>query len=117
MTRYANIRYVNKEILRKLNYLSAHHKYNRQLTMESIDALPDDAVIAIEMVIIHEHAQGKPVEPHARCRVIVKDNIDYFGWAFLDVNFDSFALLPTKKDIEEIAPPKTKPKRKAKKKA
>lgn len=102
-----NVRLANKPILRRLNELAAAANYNRQIVPEAIDSLPDTVMIALQPLIIHEHAAGKPVDPHLRCRVLAFDISpelpqeeqaqDLFAGVFLDIAFDAFELLPTPK--------------------
>lgn len=95
------IKFTNKTQLTLLNETAAKLNYNRQLVPEAIDALHDDAYVAILPILIHEHAQGKPVDPHLRCSLHV------FGEpaplpAMLDVPMDLFELL-AEIDVAELA--------------
>jgi hypothetical protein len=112
------IRLVDKKILMRLNEIAERNNYNRQIVPEAITALPDTAIIAISPLIVHEHAAGKPVAAHARCRVYRVDTPEaraYFSGVFLDIPFDALSLLPAA-DVLKTTPPETpaQPKEKAK---
>ncbi len=90
-------RLANKALLKKLNDEAARLHYNRQIVPEAIDKLPEDVLIAVSPIMIHEHAQGVPVDPHLRCSVRVLDPIEenvFFEGLFLDVPMRLFELLP-----------------------
>lgn len=93
-------RFADKELLRKLNAAAEANNYNRQLTSEGIDSLPEDAIVAIAPIIIHEHAAGVRVEPHLRCSVrMVHPTAAAWGGLMLDVPMDLFALLPDQEKL------------------
>ena len=52
------------------NEFAKIRNYNRQLADEVYD-FPKDSVFPIVQTIIHEHAQGKRVEPHVRCFFLI----------------------------------------------
>lgn len=93
-------RFADKELLRKLNQAAEANNYNRQLMPEGIDSLPEDAILAIAPILIHEHAQGVAVTPHLRCSVrMVHPETTAWGGLMLDVPMDLFELLPTRRDV------------------
>jgi hypothetical protein len=86
--------YADKAALRSLNADAARRNYNRQFDPAAIEALPDDAVFVISPIMIHEHAQGKPVEPHLRCSVRGLEKTAALMMAVLDISADMFKTLP-----------------------
>lgn len=103
--------FADKALLRKLNKIAEQHNYNRQIVPEAIDRLPDDAIIAVQPMLVHEHAQGKPVEPHARCMLrVCSDKTNRFTGVMLDVPFDVLEFLPTLDTVKPQPPSAAKPK-------
>jgi hypothetical protein len=90
-------RYVDKTLLRKLGEEAGRRNYNRQLNMDAFDVIEDDEIFAISPIMIHEHAAGKPVEPHLRCSVRSVNAKRDLGWLMLDVPMELFAVLPEAK--------------------
>lgn len=89
-------RLANKKLLTKLNEAANHMNYNRQVVPEAIEKLPDDVIVAVLPIMIHEHAAGKPVEPHLRCSLrILHPASDMFHGLFLDIPCELFEKLPT----------------------
>jgi hypothetical protein len=87
-------------MLQRLNRTAEKNNYNRTIMPAGIDSLAEDAIIAIAPIIIHEHAQGQPVEPHLRCSVqLVHPKAVPWGGLMLDVPMDLFSALPTKQDL------------------
>jgi len=94
--------FADKELLRKLNSAAETNNYNRQLTREGIDSLPEDAIVALSPIIIHEHAAGVRVDPHLRCSVrLVYPTESAWGGLMLDVPMALFALLPTTQQLAQ----------------
>lgn len=87
-------RYADKTLLRKLGEEAERRNYNRQLNMDAFDIIEDDEIFAISPIMIHEHAQGKRVEPHLRCSVRSVNAKRDLGWLMIDVPMELFALLP-----------------------
>jgi hypothetical protein len=89
------IRLADKKLLTKLNAAANHMNYNRQVVPEAIEKLPDDVIVAVSPIMIHEHAAGKPVDPHLRCSLqIVHPASDLFRGLFLDIPCELFERLP-----------------------
>lgn len=87
-------------MLRKLNSVAEKNNYNRTIDPDSIMALSDDAIVAIAPIIVHEHAQGRPVDPHLRCSVqLVYPTSMPWGGLTLDVPMDLFAILPSEQKL------------------
>lgn len=58
-----------KATIMQANRIAVSRKYNRQLENKFLKSLPDDKLFPAFFTMIHEHAQGKRVEPHVRCWV------------------------------------------------
>lgn len=61
------VKYFEKRHLQTINREAAKLNYNRQLDNKFVDMLPEEYRYPIIMTLIHEHAQGRPVDPHMRC--------------------------------------------------
>lgn len=92
-------RYVDKELLKKLNARATALNYNRTLYPEAIDKLPADEIMAIRPIIIHEHAQGRAVDPHLRCSIHSATGQTNFGFVMLDVPMELFEMLPERAEL------------------
>jgi hypothetical protein len=89
-------RYTTKRGLQQLNAEAERRNYNRQIVPEALDRLPENALVALIPVIVHEHAQGKPVAPHLRCFVAAHPDPVGLGSVMLDTPIELFELLLTK---------------------
>jgi hypothetical protein len=109
---------VDKEVLKHLNAASHEIGYNRLLDLSAVDALPADAEIGIVPAMVHEHAAGKPVEPHIRAMVYLLSESEsepkLFG--FLDITMAHWrvlkrcqAQLAAENEIDSMAREKLKP--------
>ena len=95
------IKVCNKEILDKVNKRAIANNYNRAIQQKFIDSLPDDLNFPITMCLPHEHAAGKPVDTHMRCRIMTGESIlGPFHDVYVDVEMGMFELLP-EFEIEE----------------
>jgi hypothetical protein len=94
-----SIGFADKVILKKLNERATALNYNRTLYPEAIDRLPDDEIFAISPIMIHEHAQGKPVDPHLRCSIKSVTGQTDLGFVLIDVPMELFELLPKKSEL------------------
>lgn len=94
-----DVGYADKEILQKLNDAATERSYNRTLYSAAIDRLPDDEIFAITPIMVHEHAQGKAVDPHLRCSIKSVTGQTDFGFVLIDVPFELFDLLPKKSAV------------------
>jgi hypothetical protein len=61
------VKYFEKRHLQVINREAAKQNYNRQLNDRFLNRLPEDFRYPIVMTLVHEHAQGKPVDAHMRC--------------------------------------------------
>lgn len=92
--------FADKTLLQKLNNEAIARNYNRALDENKLDTLDDETIVAIDPIIIHEHARGKPVDPHLRCSVVfVYPKAAPWGGLMLDVPFELFDLLPTEQEL------------------
>lgn len=94
----AAVRFADKDILRRLNREALKRHYNRAIEPTFIDEQPEDEIFAVAPVIIHEHAQGKPVDPHLRCSIHSATGRTELGFVMLDVPFELFELLPEREE-------------------
>lgn len=68
------IKCFTKATLMQANRIAERRGYNRQLDYNFLKSLPDDKFYPAFFTMIHEHAQGKSVEPHVRCWVAFDEN-------------------------------------------
>ena len=96
-------RVVDKKLLCKVNDLTIKTKLNRAFDPKALDELTTDTdVFTLTPIMVHEHAAGKPVDPHYRCIVnagakpappkTLVTGAQFKG--FLDIPFDVFDDLP-----------------------
>lgn len=85
------IKYVNKELLRRINNVSTHFGYNRTLPDKIIDQLPDDKFYVVIPLLVHEHIAGKPADPHMRCRIYAGE---MHPWLILDIEMVMYEFIP-----------------------
>lgn len=97
----AAVRFADKDILRKLNDEAIGRDYNRAIQPAFIDKQPDDEIFAVAPIMIHEHAQGKPVDPHLRCSIHSATGRTDLGFVMLDVPFELFELLPEREEKKD----------------
>ena len=96
----ASVRFADKDILRKLNDEAIGRDYNRAIQPAFIDKQPDDEIFAVAPIMIHEHAQGRPVDPHLRCSIHSATGRTDLGFVMLDVPFELFELLPEREETD-----------------
>lgn len=70
-----NVFGIGKEELIHANHCAIKLHYNRTLEPSYFEKLPDDTVFAVMPVMIHEHAEGKLVAEHVRCRINWMDSV------------------------------------------
>jgi hypothetical protein len=88
-------KYFTKELLRKVNNRAIANNYNRAVEPEFIEQLPDDLHFPVTLTLLHEHAAGKPVAPHMRCRIMTGQSITGpFNYVFVDVEMGMYEMLP-----------------------
>lgn len=94
-------KYLNKEYLDRINYLSRDvMKYNRSLPQELIDQLPEERFYIITFAMLHEHIACKPAEPHVRC--LIYGGPDVPNPMILDMEMGLYDMLP---EVEAPAKP------------
>lgn len=92
-------RFADKNLLRKINNEAVRRSYNRALDKKAVENLDEDLIVAITPMLVHEHAQGRPVDPHLRCAVAIVHPVPApWGGLMLDVPFELFELLPKKQE-------------------
>jgi len=84
------IKYATKEQLVKINKRAIEKNYNRAVEPEYLDALNDTLLFPICFEMLHEHAQGKPVEPHVRCMFVLSALPDR---VLIDVEMGMYEML------------------------
>jgi len=89
-----NYRVMTKTKLREANEWAIKIGYNRAFQPEPLQKFLDEADEDIRFPIVfstlHEHAAGRPVDPHIRCKVIL-DGEGASG--FIDLDADLFNSL------------------------
>jgi hypothetical protein len=89
------IKYVDKRILDAVNKRAVKNNYNRAVTQEFIDSLPEDINFPITFCMVHEHAAGQPVPAHMRCRIMTGESLTGpFHNVFVDVEMGMFDMMP-----------------------
>lgn len=71
MSGYKNTTYkfFTLEQLALANNLAHERNYNRQLDDDFLHSISSDCFYPVTFFMIHEHAQGEPVDAHIRCIV------------------------------------------------
>lgn len=86
------VKYFEKRHLDLINRHAAKENYNRQLDSSFIDSLPEDYRYPIVMELVHNHAQGKPVDAHMRCFFSALNVTP--GLIGIDVSMPLYEMLP-----------------------
>lgn len=73
-----SVKFFKKDSLIKANRIAIERNYNRQIKPEYLASLPNNVLYPISFTMIHEHAQGKLVEPHIRCWVYIRESEKVF---------------------------------------
>jgi hypothetical protein len=90
------VKYFTKRLLQLTNELAIARNYNRAIDPEFVAALPEDLNFPVVFQMVHEHAAGKPIEPHMRCRVMTGQSLTGpFTDVFVDVEMAVYDILPT----------------------
>lgn len=90
VTTNMKIKYATKEQLIKINNRAIEKNYNRAVEPEFLNGLDDNLLFPICLDLLHEHAQGKPVEPHMRCMFVLSAAPDRL---MLDVEMGMYEML------------------------
>lgn len=91
--------------LKHLNEIAERKGYNRQLNPDFIENELDPGGIHVcSFKMLHEHAGGKPVEPHLRTRWLLKLKGNAKPVAgMLDVDLDQYEDLPEYLTVDDVA--------------
>jgi hypothetical protein len=89
------VKYCDKKILNVINKRAVANNYNRAVKQEFIDSLPDNMHFPVTFCMLHEHAAGKPVATHVRCRIMTGESLTGpFNEVFVDVEMGMFEMMP-----------------------
>lgn len=103
-------KYFTKDLLAIVNSRAIANNYNRAIEPDFIAQLPDNINFPVVLELLHEHAAGKPVAPHMRCRVMVGDSLaGPFYYVFVDVEMGMYEMLPEAEVEAEITNKKALP--------
>lgn len=97
MNKYAPVE-ISKRQLRHLNRKAILLDYNRSFIPEFFDTVAAQDRFVIAPFMMHEHAQGKLVEPHLRCRVYLSQpepQEERIGIGFLDIRLEDYPTYVT----------------------
>jgi len=83
---------IGKDCLTLINDRSTNINYNRSLNPKYLAKLPDDTAFEVAAVMIHEHKNGKRVEPHVRCQVKWSE-ASFVRIGFLDIHMATAQVL------------------------
>jgi hypothetical protein len=102
------IKYCDKKLLEIVNKRAIKNNYNRAIAEKFIETLPTDVNFPITFCMVHEHAAGKPVDPHMRCRIMTAESlVGPFTDVWVDIEMGMFDMLPeTEVKSAKRAPPK-----------
>lgn len=82
---------VSKKKFQQLNRLAIKRKYNRSIMPVFFKTVTDKDEFLVHPWLVHEHAQGKMVEPHLRCQVLFcTGGVVGLSVGFLDIPFESY---------------------------
>ena len=97
----SHLRVATTDQLIRINDNAISQDYNRALDPKYLSEQADpDGIHVIEPILIHEHKNGEPTDPHWRCRVMIKQRnlpASRPGLGFVDVSFtdlDQLESLP-----------------------
>jgi hypothetical protein len=81
----------NKEQLKQANDWAISMNYNRALEPEPLNeylkTVDENTLFPVVFTMLHEHAAGKQVDPHMRCKVVLNAK---GGTAFIDTDLDLY---------------------------
>jgi hypothetical protein len=98
------VKYCNKKLLAAINRRAIDNNYNRTVQEAYIATLPEDINFPVTFCMPHEHAAGKPVDQHMRCRIMTgKSLTGPFSDVWVDVEMGMFMLLPEAEVTEQPA--------------
>lgn len=82
-----------KKTLTLANNIAIRRGYNRAIVEDYIAKMPEETKWAVTFYMLHEHAAGKPVDPHVRC-MIQQLFVDDSPTLFVDTDMTVFEMLP-----------------------
>jgi hypothetical protein len=83
----------DKAALQLANKIAIKRGYNRAIVEDYIAGRPDNSHWVVTFHMLHEHAAGKPVDPHVRC-MIQQLFVENPPTLFVDTDMSLFELLP-----------------------
>src|SRR5262249_44206226 len=86
-------KYFTKALLQEAAQNAEKWDFNRQLDLDAINAIPDDARYPVELTLLHHHRHGEPAETHMRAMVAM-DADKQGAVAFVDMPLEFFEKLP-----------------------
>jgi len=102
MKKHKTIKYFTKSLLQEAARNADKWDFNRQLDLDAINAIPDDARYPVELNLLHHHRHGKPAETHMRMMVAM-DVAPKGGVAFVDVPLEFWERFP---EVQSAGDPK-----------
>jgi hypothetical protein len=92
------VRYFTKKHLIKANNIAIKRGYNRYLSKDFLDGLPDEFKYPLSFHFTHEHKAGKPCERHIRTGFVYDADGNK---GVIDCDWNLFYSLPT---VEQLLP-------------
>jgi len=98
----SKVRVASRDLLLAATRRAKRLHYNRQLHHDAIQELDPDGYNLLWVQMIHEHAEGGPVEPHYRCWALLKfkDTMEPQR-TMLDIPMGHFNTWPRLTDVKE----------------
>lgn len=89
------VKVFDKGMLMAAAAIAQERNYNRRLDLNELAKLPGAYLFPVSFSMLHEHCDGKVVDPHVRAKIIlnVGDNGEVHS-GLLDVDMDLFNNLP-----------------------
>lgn len=92
----------NTDMLIDANRIAVGRRYNRTLSSKGLDALDNDGLHVLQLLMVHEHAQGKAVDPHMRVMAFLKvKEVEKPQQVILDIPMRSWNDWPTAEQVKE----------------
>lgn len=99
-----HIKVLTTELLEDAALAAHRQNYNRQLSQEGLRQLDPKGIHLAWVLMLHEHAQGKLVPPHYRCKVLLKlRDQDLPAEVLLDTPMQNFDRWRTLQEVEAAA--------------
>lgn len=108
MSEHTVTKAVSARVLKVLNKSAEEKGYNRQIADDALDRLDPTGWNILYPVMLHEHAQGKVVDPHIRAKVLMKwEGITEPQPVMLDISMDAWDILPDAQKLADTLAPKS----------